>query len=149
MTALENVLVGGSLREERLGKGSTEGSHRLPRTPQSFKAEGRDLESAHLFRQKTCRDRQGHRGQTRSGAARRASLGTYPSETEKIMEIIGIIRQTRGVSIIWIEHKMEAVFKLCDRIVVLDYGKKIAEGVPKEISHNKAVVEAYLGEPLS
>ena len=75
--------------------------------------------------------------------------GLNPSETEKIMGVIRTIRETRGVSIIWIEHKMDAVFHLCDRIVVLDYGKKIAEGVPADIAKNKVVVEAYLGEPLS
>ncbi len=43
---------------------------------------------------------------------------------------------------------MDAVFKLCDRVVVLDYGRKIAEGVPGDIARNKLVVEAYLGEPV-
>jgi branched-chain amino acid transport system ATP-binding protein len=75
--------------------------------------------------------------------------GLNPAETEKIMEMIRAIRKTRGVSIVWIEHKMDAVFNLCDRVVVLDYGRKIAEDVPKEIAKNKTVVEAYLGEPLS
>ena len=75
--------------------------------------------------------------------------GLNPTETEKIMEVIRTIRESRGVSIIWIEHKMEAVFTLCDRIVVLDYGQKIAEGHPKEIANDKRVVEAYLGEPLA
>jgi branched-chain amino acid transport system ATP-binding protein len=75
--------------------------------------------------------------------------GLNPAETEKIMEVIQNIRTTRGISIIWIEHKMDAVFNLCDRIVVLDYGKKIAEGDSKEIATNKKVVEAYLGEPLT
>ena len=75
--------------------------------------------------------------------------GLNPAETEKIMAVIQNIREVRGISIIWIEHKMDAVFNVCDRIVVLDYGVKIAEGRPREIATNQKVVEAYLGEPLA
>ena len=75
--------------------------------------------------------------------------GLNPTETENIMAVIQHIRKERGISIIWIEHKMDAVFNVCDRIVVLDYGVKIAEGRPKEIAINNKVVEAYLGEPLT
>jgi len=75
--------------------------------------------------------------------------GLNPTETETIMAVIQHIRKERGISIIWIEHKMDAVFNVCDRIVVLDYGVKIAEGRPKEIAINNKVVEAYLGEPLT
>lgn len=75
--------------------------------------------------------------------------GLNPTETEKIMDVLRTIRDSRGVSLIWIEHKMDAVFNLCDRIVVLDYGQKIAEGHPKEIATDKRVMEAYLGEPLA
>lgn len=74
--------------------------------------------------------------------------GLNPAETEKIMDIIRTIRKTRGISIIWIEHKFDAVFNLCDRIVVLNYGKKIADGYPKNIAIDRNVVEAYLGKPL-
>ena len=75
--------------------------------------------------------------------------GLNPTETKNIMVVIQHIRKERGISIIWIEHKMDAVFNVCDRIVVLDYGVKIAEGRPKEIAINNKVVEAYLGEPLT
>ncbi len=75
--------------------------------------------------------------------------GLNPTETEKIMEVLRAIRSSRGVSMIWIEHKMDEVFTLCDRIVVLDYGQKIAEGHPKEIANDRKVMEAYLGEPLT
>ena len=74
--------------------------------------------------------------------------GLNPAETEAIMAVIQDIRSSRGISIIWIEHKMDAVFNVCDRVVVLDYGVMIAEGHPGEIVKNKKVVEAYLGEPL-
>ncbi len=75
--------------------------------------------------------------------------GLNPAETEAIMAVIQELRGRRGISIIWIEHKMDAVFNVCDRIVVLDYGVMIAEGRPQEIAKNKKVVEAYLGEPLA
>jgi len=73
--------------------------------------------------------------------------GLNPTETEKIMGVIKDIREHHGISILWIEHKMDAIFNICDRIVVLDYGRKLAEGGPKEIATDKNVIEAYLGEP--
>jgi branched-chain amino acid transport system ATP-binding protein len=75
--------------------------------------------------------------------------GLNPAETEKIMAVIRMIRDTRGISIMWIEHKTDAIFNLCDRVVVLDYGVKIAEGCPEEVAANRKVVEAYIGEPLT
>jgi len=65
-------------------------------------------------------------------------------ETENM---IGLIRQMRdrGISVVLVEHDMKAVMNLCDRIIVLNYGRKIAEGLPKEIGESKIVIEAYLG----
>jgi branched-chain amino acid transport system ATP-binding protein len=72
--------------------------------------------------------------------------GLNPTETQKIMTVIREIREKHKISILWIEHKMDAVFNVCDRIVVLDYGRMLAVGEPKDIANNKKVVEAYLGE---
>jgi branched-chain amino acid transport system ATP-binding protein len=66
----------------------------------------------------------------------------------EVQNIVGLIRQIRdrGVTIVVVEHDMKAVMNLCDRIVVLNYGRKIAEGLPEEIRENREVVEAYLGK---
>ncbi len=74
--------------------------------------------------------------------------GLNPTETEKIMDVIRDIRDLMSLSILWIEHKIDAVFNLCDRIVVLDYGRMLADGTPDAIATDKKVVEAYLGEPV-
>jgi branched-chain amino acid transport system ATP-binding protein len=75
--------------------------------------------------------------------------GLNPSETEKILQLIKKVRDERKISILWVEHKVDAVFDICDRVVVLDYGIKIADGKPEEIAKNKKVIEAYFGEPLT
>jgi len=72
--------------------------------------------------------------------------GLNPTEIERMVKVIRSIRD-RGISILIIEHLMQAIMGLSDRIVVLNSGQKLAEGMPAEIANNPAVIEAYLGDP--
>jgi branched-chain amino acid transport system ATP-binding protein len=71
--------------------------------------------------------------------------GLTPTETAEAMELVKRIRD-RGVTVFLIEHVMRAIMGVCDRIMVLHHGEKIADGTPKEISTSKKVIEVYLGE---
>jgi branched-chain amino acid transport system ATP-binding protein len=71
--------------------------------------------------------------------------GLTPTETAEAMELVTSIRD-KGITIFMIEHVMKAIMGVCDRIMVLHHGEKIAEGTPKEIATSKKVIEVYLGE---
>jgi branched-chain amino acid transport system ATP-binding protein len=75
------------------------------------------------------------------------AAGLNDSETQALMHTIHDIRDRFGIAILLIEHNMELVMGICERIVVLNFGKTIAEGTPEAIRANPAVIEAYLGEP--
>lgn len=72
--------------------------------------------------------------------------GMNAEEVETMLSMIRALREQRGITCIIIEHNLKAVMGLCDRIAVLHFGRKIAEGPPEEIVENPAVMEAYLGK---
>ena len=73
------------------------------------------------------------------------AAGMNPTETADLLRCINVIREQFGIAILLIEHDMSLVMKICERIVVIDYGVTIATGLPEEIASNQRVITAYLG----
>ena len=73
------------------------------------------------------------------------AAGMNPTETADLLRCINVIMEQFGIAILLIEHDMSLVMKICERIVVIDYGVTIATGLPEEIASNQRVITAYLG----
>ena len=74
------------------------------------------------------------------------AAGMNPNEVTQLMEFIQWIRKEFNLTILLIEHQMHLVMNICERLLVLDFGETIAEGLPREIQNNSRVLEVYLGE---
>ncbi|MGO9138505.1 MAG: ABC transporter ATP-binding protein [Syntrophales bacterium] len=74
------------------------------------------------------------------------AAGMNPNEVSQLMEFIKWIRKEFDLTILLIEHQMHLVMSICERLLVLDFGETIAEGLPREIQNNPRVLEVYLGE---
>lgn len=74
------------------------------------------------------------------------AAGMNPAEKEELMELIRKIKGDMGITVLLVEHDMNLVMNICERIAVLDYGRKIAEGSPEEVKNDEKVIMSYLGD---
>ncbi len=161
LTVLDNVKIGGHIHYKYSGTSAVLHTNRFREAEDVAEADAMklldifDLRSrAHVYAKNLAYGDQRRLEIARALAARPKLLlldepaaGLNTGETMGLMEKIHEIRDRFGVAVLLIEHNMELVMGICERIIVLSFGKTIAQGTPEQVRNNPTVIEAYLGEP--
>lgn len=148
MSVLENVKIGALLRFNKVKEAEARAKELL-KVFNIFDKKDYMMEEITLVERKKVEVARAIATEPKIALLDECMTGLILSEINEMLDIIRKIREEYGITICIVEHIMKAIMTICDRVIVLDFGRKIAEGTPEEVSSNKRVIDAYFGEELN